>query len=184
MNITEIILGCKKKDRRAEKELYNAFSPFVLNICIRYSKDTSQAKDYLQECFIHLFHKVSKFDSKKGAFKSWLQRLCVNRILELKRKDKVLKIELNEAHYNIEQIDEADIDYVSQKDLISAVRKLPDGYRNVLNLYVFENLSHAEIGSVLGISEGSSRSQLSRSKQLLKKILIQTIPNINEKRLA
>lgn len=183
MEIENIIEGCKQKNRRAEKSLFKIFSPSVLSICLRYSTDNAQAKDYLQECFIHVFQKIDKYDKNRGAFKPWMHRLSVNKILEIKRKNKPSK-EFSTNHFPDTPVSEDDFDYLSEAELLSAIRRLPDGYRNVLNLFVFENFSHADIAKLLGISESSSRSQYSRAKALLKKILTQSIPNIHEKRLV
>jgi len=185
LEIDKLIKRIIKKDRKAERELFDLMAKKLFGLCRRYAKDESQAKDYLQESFIRVYDKIHMFEgNNQNQFNSWFYRVSVNTILSLKRKEKrQLSVEYAE-HLPEKELEEDDLEVLADEDLISCIRRLPDGYRNVINLFIFEKLSHKEIGNLLGISESTSRSQYMRAKLLLKKILVQRIPNIYEKKLA
>ncbi|MEM1219012.1 MAG: sigma-70 family RNA polymerase sigma factor [Bacteroidota bacterium] len=181
MTPAEIIVACQKKDKQAERLLFDQYAPMVYGWCRRYSKDDHEAKDFLQECFLHLFNQIQRYDAQKGVFAAWLHRLCTNTILKLIRKDK---------HYRqimfVEQIPETELDeqmleQVPQEIILRAIRGLPEGYQTIFNLFCFDQWSHEEIAQHLGISSSTSRSQLSRAKKLLKIKLLDLIPNIHER---
>lgn len=170
--LLQLIEGCQKGQPASEKALFMHFAPKVLAIARRYARDEPQALDFLQESFVCLFDKMRQFDPGKGQFEAWMYRLCVNTILQLMRKNRqqLPWIELSEA-LTAADADDWDLRVFQEGQLMAAIQDLPDGYRQVLNLYVFEDWSHAEIAQALDISESSSRSQLSRAKQLLKQKL-------------
>lgn len=156
-----------------------------MSICKRYAKDDDEAKDFLQECFIKVFAVIDKFDLEKvHSFEAWFSRVCINQILSLKKeRKKIISIEYRDQ-LPARIMSEEDINLLTDKELLMCIRKLPDGYRNVLNLFVFEKMSHRDISILLGIHEASSRSQYSRAKIMLKKILINQIPDIHERKMA
>ena len=171
-DIQEIIIACKQKDQQAEKALFFRFAGKILTLCRRYIKDEHKAKDFMQECFIHVFEQIQKYDPSKGTFEAWLYRVSTNTILQLLRKSKkevsfVYVDSLPENSVDPENL----IETLSHEELITAIRQLPLGYRKVLNLFIFEGWSHIEIASALGIKVSTSQSQLTRAKQLLKKSL-------------
>ena len=170
--LLQLIEGCQKGQPAAEKALFRRFAPKVLAIARRYARDEAQALDFLQESFVLLFEKIRLFDPSKGQFEAWLYRLSVNTILQLLRKNRnqVSWLELPDDLPGIE-IDDSDLKVLQHDQLRIAIQQLPDGYRQVLNLFVFEVWSHQEIAAALQISESSSRSQLSRAKQQLKQKL-------------
>jgi len=179
----EIILGCIQGAKWAEKELFYGYAPRMFSICKRYAKDDPQAKDYLQEGFIKIFEKIHLYDSNKGKIVSWMSRVITNIILNDLRKNNILTfLEDDEMIPDVEIKEELEL--IDDESIISCIRKLPVGYRNILNLYVFEDLSHKEIAEELGIAESTSRSQYTRAKVLLKRIIVESIPDIYEKRLA
>lgn len=184
MNIQQLVEKCKKRNERAEKELFFRFAPKVLSICRRYTSDEVLAQDYLQECFLTLFKNIKQYDAEKGPFEAWMYRLCTNCILQAFRKTKrepnlEFRADLPEA-----TLTEQSIDDVSEELLLAAIRKLPEGYRQVLNLFIFEGWSHKEIAGKLGITESTSRSQLTRAKKMLKQFLQPLMAKNYEKRLA
>lgn len=170
--LLQLIEGCQKGQPASEKALFRRFAPKVLAIARRYARDEPQALDFLQESFVLLFEKIKLFDPLKGPFEAWLYRLSVNTILQLLRKNRkqVPWLEIPDNLPAIE-IDDSDLRILQQDQLMAAIQQLPDGYRQVLNLFVFEEWSHQKIAAALQISESSSRSQLSRAKQLLKQKL-------------
>lgn len=184
MDLQKIISKAKSKDKQAEKLLFLRFAPFVKTICRRYASQAVEADDFFQECFILVFRNIKKYDASKGAFQAWLNRVCTNRILQLLRKKKN-EISIVFPEYIPEkEITTAEIPAFPQEDIIAAIQKLPKGYREVFNLYVFEGWSHEEISTELNIGETTSRSQLSRARKMLKFILEKKRNHTYERKLA
>lgn len=147
---------------------------------MRYSKDQMQAEDYLQDSFMMIFEKLSYYKSDKGAFQTWISRVTVNTILMDKRKAKNReKINATIDHEALENIGYEDSDNelfnaaINKEALLEAIRSIPEKYRDVLNLYVFDEWSHAQIATALNITEDNSRIRFARAKKALKKILKQ-----------
>lgn len=171
MELEKIIQSIKNKDAKAEKVLFLRFAPKVLTICRRYASQNVEAQDFMQECFILIFAKIHTYDSAKGSFEGWLYRVCTNRILELYRKsNKQVTITYPETMPEPEVTLE-NLAMIPRETVMAAIQALPDGYRNIFNLYVFEGRSHKEISEALTIAETTSRSQLTRAKKLLKQLL-------------
>lgn len=169
---------------RAEKELFFRFAPKLMTICRRYAISDDDAKDYLQESFLQIYGKIEQYDFEKGEFEGWIYRVCTNTVLQILRKNKrdTPVIYMDQLPEN--GIQEEEFDELPTEELITAIQQLPDGYRNVVNLYIFEKWSHKQISEKLDITESSSRSQLTRAKQLLKQILLKNLPGRYEKILA
>lgn len=183
MNINTIIKKCIRKDRAAEKLLYLNYVKKVYGICRRYSKDDHQAEDYMQDSFIKVFEHLKKYDPKKGNLEAWIVRITINTILSEKRYSKNNRKEeflgLDDNLLNSELLKEdTNLHDINSQELLLAIRKLPIKYRDVLNLFVFENLSHQEIASLMSIETSSSRSRLTRAKKMLKNILSEKIITI------
>ena len=138
-------------------------------VCLRYSKNEAEAEDLLQDSFIKAFNKLDTFNHK-GALGGWLRKLTVNTALEYYRKNKMDSIPLSlvteEIDENIDAIQKLELD-----DLVLKIQQLPIGFRTVFNLYAIEGYNHKEIGKLLSIAEGTSKSQYSRAKKLLIKII-------------
>lgn len=174
-DLLHILEGCRRGQAASEEALFRRFAPRVLAIARRYATDEPQALDFVQECFVAVFEKIDRYDPRRGAFEPWLHRVCVNVVLQILRKHK-------RAHATVElppelpdgDLWEPDLPPLDPAHILEAVRQLPDGYREVFNLSVFEDWPHRDIASALGISESSSRSQLARAKQWLKQKLKQT----------
>lgn len=166
MTLDELIQGCKKKDARAQGELYNQYSGVLFSICLRYSPNQAEAEDNLQDAFITIFNKVTQFKNK-GSFEGWMKRITVNTVLQKYRKQKVFAI-----------TDEAQIEDTAEEEIIDAglpldyllsiIQELPDRYRLVFSMYVLDGYSHKEISELLGISDGTSKSNLARARGILK----------------
>lgn len=184
MNIEQLVEKCKSRSSRAEKELFFRLAPKVLSLCRRYTADENLAQDHLQECFLTLFKNIQKYDPQKGPFEAWMYRLCTNRILQSHRKSKREPDIEFRAEVPDHTLPETPLEALSEEQLLSAIRKLPNGYREVLNLSIFEGWSHKEIAEKLDISESTSRSQLARAKKLLKQFLQPLTKKNYEKRPA
>ncbi|WP_395625999.1 RNA polymerase sigma factor [Daejeonella sp.] len=165
--IDSLLEGCKKGDRKAQESLYKTLSSRMMGVCMRYAKDTNEAEDVLQMGFVKVFQKIADFRGD-GSFEGWIRRIMVNTAIESYRK--------NLRNLNIVDIDEVydqpqttfDMSGLELKDLLKLVQQLSNGYRLVFNMYVIEGFSHKEIAAELGISEGASKSQLSRARAILK----------------
>lgn len=170
MNELQIIAGCKEQKREAQKMLYEKYSRTMYGICLRYSSDQESAQDLLQDGFIKVFAHISSFQ-EKGSFEGWLKRIFINLALENLRKKKNIIHSSDDIQDLPELVDDSTEDssmyQISETELLKMVQDLPRGYSAVFNLYAIEDYSHKEIAQMMGISEGTSRSQYVRARQML-----------------
>ena len=153
---------CRQGDNRARRELYERYSGALMAVCLRYVADRETAEDVLHDGFIRIFQSMNRFTYiGEGSLKAWLSRVMANEALGYLRKQ-------NAEIPDMPDEDE-DVDDIPQSVLMELIRQLPDGYRTVFNLYVFEEKSHKEIAALLGITEHTSSSQFYRAKCLLMK---------------
>lgn len=174
-NISEsdLIKGCIEGDRRMQEELYRRFSPKMYAVCLRYANNSEDAQDLLQEGFIKIFRNLHRFRAE-GSFEGWIRRVFVNTAIEHYRKKSAQLSSVSEKEENtIEDTDITALDSLAEKDILNLIQELSPGYKTVFNLYVVEGYSHKEIGEMLGISEGTSKSQLARAKAILQKKVAQ-----------
>lgn len=167
MNVTpDIIEACKKGKREYQEKLYRILSPKLFPVCLRYASNRKEAEDWMQETWIKIFGKLGEFRAE-GSFEGWCRRVCVSICLENLRKKHVLieHTELSKIHTG--SSDEGVISSISAAEIIELIQTLSPGYRTVFNLFVMESYSHEEIAVQLGISVGTSKSQLARARQLL-----------------
>jgi len=142
-------------------------------VCLRYSNNSEDAQDLLQEGFIKVYRNLHRFRAE-GSFEGWVRRVFVNSSIEHFRKKSIQLANVSEKEEgNIENSDISALDTLAEKDLIALIQELSPGYRTVFNLYVVEGYSHREIGEELGISEGTSKSQLARARGILQKKVAQ-----------
>lgn len=165
-----IIEGCKKQKPEFQKELVLRYSGLLMTVCRRYSRDDETAKDILQESLIKIIKSISKYE-ERGTFEAWMKRITINTSLKYFDKSSFK----NEV-FVLEDLDEKDVvpDVYAQlgvEELMDLIDKLPNGFREVFNLFAIEGYSHKEIGELLNITESTSRSQLTRARSLLKKQL-------------
>lgn len=161
------------RDRSAMKQVYDMYAPVLMPIALRYLPNMPDAEDLLQETFITAFRKIDKFEARKdGSLLAWLKTIMINKAISQFRKNRHRKtVLLSDDLGLIEDDTEPDFTSVPPEMIQTAIYSLPDGCRTVLNLYVYEGKSHREIGQLLGITEGTSASQLHRAKQLLFRVL-------------
>jgi RNA polymerase sigma factor (sigma-70 family) len=179
----ELIQDCLKNDRKAQRIIYEKYAGRMYSLCLRYVKEMDEAEDVMINGFMKVFDKLSYFKGE-GSFEGWIRRIMVNEALMFIRK--------NKAMYLVVDIEKADMepDYhfldvnLEVEDLMKMVNNLPIGYRTIFNLYAIEGFSHKEIAEQLNISENTSKSQLSRARTLLQKILIESERNLKEKQLS
>ena len=166
----ELIKRCKQQDQMAQKELFDRFAGKMMGICLRYSKNQDDAKDLLQEGFFKVLVKIKTFKGQ-SKLETWMTRVFINLALNSFRKARH-KYHHVELHDNIEADEtETEVEEADPKRVLDAVQQLPEIYRIVINLYAIDGLSHKEIAGMLGISEGSSKSRLSRGRKLLAEAL-------------
>ncbi len=167
-NITELDLlrGCLHGDRRMQEELYRRYSPRMYAVCLRYAGKAEEAEDILQEGFIKVFKKIDSFRGD-GSFEGWMRRIFVNTAIEHFRRKRYLMPVTEKEENTIEGKYTSVLDDLGAKDIMALVQELSPGYRTVFNMYVVEGYTHKEIADMLGISEGTSKSQLSRAKVIL-----------------
>jgi len=164
----DLINGCLAGDRRVQELLYERFAAKMYAVCLRYSGNTDDAADLLQEGFIKVFRNLQKF-RKEGSFEGWVRRVFVNTAIEHYRRKHSLTTVVSDKEETIEDNSWNALDRLAEKDIIALVQQLSPGYRTVFNMYVIEGYSHKEIGDILDISEGTSKSQLARAKGILQK---------------
>jgi RNA polymerase sigma-70 factor (ECF subfamily) len=180
-----IIDGCLQNDRRSQEQLFKLFYGKMLPVCIRYVSDRDTAQEVLQEGFIKIFEKLGAFDHK-GSFEGWIRRIVANTAIDAIRKSKKdpyrtdndndFKIGAEDLMVDREEMETLDL---KAQVAMEAVQKLSPAYRAVFNLYVLEEYSHKEIGTILGISEGTSKSNLAKAKMNLQKILSEKFMKID-----
>ena len=163
----------RKRDGAAMRRLFDGCAPLLMGLVSRYIPDKDDAQDVLQTSFISIFANIDRFEYQgPGSLQAWMSRITTNACISWLRKRKRLKFApLSDDLIDESSLEEPEYDALSQDVIFEAIRSLPDGYRTVLNLYVFEDLSHKEIAALLGITEGTSASQLHRAKAMLSKKL-------------
>jgi RNA polymerase sigma factor (sigma-70 family) len=167
-----LIKGCIAGDRAFQTKLYNLYASKMLGVCLRYARNREEAEEILQEGFLRVFTYINTYKGI-GSFEGWIRKIMVNAALFLYRNKSKLQpvIRLDASGYDA--AGETDIaSNLDAKELLSLVQTLPSGYRIVFNLYVFEGYKHREIAEALGISEGTSKSNLSDARIYLQKALI------------
>jgi RNA polymerase sigma-70 factor (ECF subfamily) len=151
-------------------ELYNRFAPKMYGVCLRYASGADEAEDILQEGFIKVYKKIGSYRAE-GSFEGWVRRIFVNTAIEHFRKKTYLQPITEQEESTIEGKYLSVLDDLAEKDIVQLVQQLSPGYRAVFNLYVIEGYTHKQIAELLGISEGTSKSQLSRAKLILQDLV-------------
>ena len=160
----QLIESCIKGNRASQKALYDRLAPRMYPLCIRYVCDRDLAEDVLQDGFVTLFTRLDSYKGD-GSFEGWARRIFVTTaLMSLRKKDALKMSEDLEAARGISADTSSQIQNIGYKELIRMITELPPGFRTVFNMYAIEGYSHKEIGEILGISESTSRTQLSRAR--------------------
>lgn len=180
-NYLEIIKACLKGNRLAQNRLYQIFADKMYGVCLRYADNEDEAKDILQDGFIKVFTNLKQFNNK-GSFEGWIRRIVVNTALEKFRDKNHMFAVSMEAEYdsNKNHYDHI-LSELSAKDLLKLIQELSPQYKTVFNLYAIEGYSHKEICNILDIKEGTSKSNLSRAREILKE-KVNKHYNVSEKK--
>ena len=166
-----LIKGCIAGDRAFQTKLYDLFAPKMMGVCLRYSKNREEAEEVLQEGFLKVFTYIKNFRGD-GSFEGWIRKIMVNCALSRYRNKSTLHPVMGLDAFSYNDASATDIaSNLDAKELLTLIQSLPPGYRMVFNLYVFEGFKHREVAEALGISEGTSKSNLSDARVFLQKAL-------------
>lgn len=172
MDLSDLIKSCIKQNRQSQEALYNLYHKTLFVLCLKYCSNEQEAEDNLHNAFIEIFTNIKKFDNN-GSFEGWMKRITINKAIDsFKKTNQFLPLK-----DNVESdvfIDENDFK-CSLDELLQLIQNLPNQYRLVFNLYELDDYSHHEIAKMLSISEGTSKSNLHRAKQILKDKLLSKI---------
>lgn len=167
-DLQEIIAGCKKMEKRAQRKLYDMYAPLFLGIAFRYSKSKEDAEDILQESFVKILTRIDQY-SETGSFEGWMKKILVNTAISHYRTS-----QKHDFHKDFDSIAETSIeDYeidsseFNREELLKSINQLPSGFKIIFNLYAIEGYKHREIAEMLDISIGTSKSQYSRARAML-----------------
>ncbi|MFT6150404.1 MAG: RNA polymerase sigma-70 factor (ECF subfamily) [Saprospiraceae bacterium] len=172
MATEQLIQEAQKGNQSAIQKLYEYYETYWFRLCLRYGRNRSEAQDIFQEGAVQVFQKLEKFDVNRGNFKSWSSRVIINQALKYLKKHQWqqsfedLETIENEVDFSIHIIEK-----ISAKELIEVIQQLPTGYRMIFNMHEIEGFSHREIAEALHISVGTSKSQLSKAKRMLREKL-------------
>ncbi|WP_439130229.1 RNA polymerase sigma factor [Polaribacter sp.] len=171
MKLEELIQKCCEQNLEAQSKVYQLFADKLFAVSLKYAKNYQDAEDNLQDSFLAIFAKIKQYNHK-GSFEGWIKRITINTALQKYREKAPLQI-VNEVADDTEEeeIDFENSDF-SVNVLLQCIQQLPDRYRLVFNLYVLDEYSHKEIATLLKISEGTSKSNLSRARKILKEKLM------------
>ena len=175
----ELIKGCLEGVPAAQKRLYALYSGKMYGLCLRYVKDSMEAEDVLITSFTKVFDKIRQFKGE-GSFEGWIRRIVVNEALSFLRRNRSMYLETDLERADREPDYQALNDHLEAADLLRIIQELPTGYRIVFNLYAVDGYSHKEIADQLGISENTSKSQLSRARTYLQRVLREQEGRVNK----
>jgi RNA polymerase sigma factor (sigma-70 family) len=168
--LVRLLLGCREMDRGSQKILYQEFYAYSMSICLRYADNRDEAAEILNDGFMKIFQNIGKFDLKRP-FKPWLRKVMVNTAInqyhQKQREMKAEELEKVKQKAHEEKI----LSGISYQEILDMLHKLPPAYRTVFNLHVIEGYKHEEIANMLGVSVGTSKSNLFKAKEQLRKIL-------------
>lgn len=166
----DILTGCVNKDRASQKKLYELFYGKMMAVCMRYATDTEEAKDLLNEGFMKVFTNIHKF-KPEHSLESWIRRIMINNAIDAYRKNKKHKYNVDiEQAYSVARNETVSSD-LGVEEIMKLIQKLSPAYRTVFSLYVIDGFNHREISEKLGISEGTSKSNLSKARMKLQQMI-------------
>jgi RNA polymerase sigma-70 factor (ECF subfamily) len=176
--LRQLIGGCIRQDRASQKMLYKTFYGFSMGICLRYANNREEAAEVMNQGFFKVFTRIGSYDPSRP-FKAWLGRVMINVSIDYYRSN--IKTAFQEDLDKADEISNHELPdrKLHYDDLIAMVHKLPNAYRTVFNLYAIEGYTHEEIGEMLGISSGTSKSNLHKARHKLKQMILETETPIN-----
>ncbi len=180
INIISLIKGCSQNNRISQRDLYHWLHGYAMKISYRYVQQQEEAEELVSEAFVKLFKNIAQFDSSRqndqeALLKAWFKRILVNTCIDHLRKTQLKLVSYDvtpETEPMIEK-QESGLDKIAYQEIILAIRRLSPVYRTVFNLFVIEGFSHEEIADTLKISVGASKSNLSKARNNLRKIILE-----------
>jgi len=171
-DIDELILACKANESWAQEKIFKLFGPKMLGICRRYLVSLDDAKDAMQDGFVKIFTNLHKYEGR-SSFNTWITRIMMNTAIDSVKKINKVQYVSDDHYFNDGGLEDyVEAPQLSQDQLLALIDTMPNGYKMVFNMYAIDGLGHKEIGAVLGISEGTSKSQLNRARTYLKTEII------------
>lgn len=168
----ELLQKSVRGDRKSQEKLYRQFYGFAMGVCVRYTQSRDEALEIVNDSFLKVFTKGDQYDSKYP-FKAWFRRIIVNTALDFYRSQQKHYFHENiEEAYEISSNDSSPLSQLNHEEIIMLIQRLPSGYKMVFNLFVIDGFSHEEISNQLGISVGTSKSNLSRAREALRKMIL------------
>lgn len=168
----ELVARCRRGERKAQNEIYRLYSGAMYNTCLRMMRDEAEAADALQDAFLSAFGSLHQFEAS-ASFGAWLKRVVVNHCINHLRKRRLEMQPIEEHHQDLQP--EGEPDWQEQELQVNRIKdamgKLPEGFKQVFSLYMFEGYSHSEIAEMMGITESTSKSQLNRAKKKIKELI-------------
>ncbi|MFC6999712.1 RNA polymerase sigma factor [Rufibacter roseus] len=172
MNELDLVKALQKGDAKAQRFLYERYAGPMLGVCMRYLKNEMDAEEVMINGFMKVYQNVDRFE-QKGSFEGWVRRIMVNEALQHLRKQEIMHMSIEKEHNYLASEDATADSDMSAEEMMEMLHDLPAGYRAVFNLYAIEGYSHKEIADMLNISEGTSKSQLSKARAMLQRMLAQ-----------
>jgi RNA polymerase sigma-70 factor (ECF subfamily) len=176
-NLNELINGCLQNNRKFQEQLFKLYYGKMLVVSMQYTKDRDTAQEIVQDSFIKIFEKLNLFDNK-GSLEGWIRRIVVNTAIDRIRKSKKDPFLIdNDNDYMLggtnpmEELEDLSLSEEKSEIILEAIQQLSPAYRTVFNLYVIEDFTHKEIAEKLGISEGTSKSNLSKARVNIHKLI-------------
>ncbi len=167
MDSTSLVKDCLKQKPAAQRQLYELFAPSMLGVCYRYTKSVKDAEDILQEGFVKVFRHLKQYKGE-GELGAWIRRIMVTTALNYLKRNRKYQMEMAFEELSLHPVtDQNPVLILQAKELSDLIRQLPTGFQTIFNLYAVEGYTHGEIGGMLGISEGTSKSQYARARYLL-----------------
>lgn len=177
----DILKGCKTKNIKSQEQLYRAFYGFAMSLCLRYCKTYEDAKEVVNDSFLKVFNKIENFDPELS-FKTWFKRILINTAIDHYRANhKQHKYDDFNTVTEPGSTEETPLDRLSYEELLKKIQLLPPAYKLAFNLFVIDGFTHEEIAQKLGISTGTSKSNVARAREMLRKILSSASPIYFEK---
>lgn len=162
----ELVQGCLNEDRHLQEILYERYARRMYAVCLRYARHELEAQDLMQEGFIRVFDKIGDFRSE-GSLEGWIRRIMVHTAINHYRRKSFQMEKLGLEHLPESPVPSDALEHMGEQEILALVADLPDGYRQVFNLYAVEGFSHAEIAEMMGFGESTSRSQLAKARRIL-----------------
>lgn len=176
----ELLRGCLRRDPAAQRQLYDSYSPRMYSVCYRYVRDEMIAEDVMVTAFTRVFDKIDQFKGE-GSLEGWVRRIMVNEALTHLRKARTMQVHTDLDNAGPVPDADSSADNLEAEDLLQMIARLPPGYRIVFNMYAIDGYSHREIADHLGITENTSKSQLSRARVFLQRLLARHMDITTEK---